>query len=154
MSNTNHGGGRKGELSGHEGWTLGAYAWRSGHLKSPLTGDAMRAVVGVDESGRYRPGIRVNDTRSADITTTFDVKPALNKDDAMSRSRDMLREKLIDHARFAAESIQKPGEIVEVRVDARALAITGASESGAAKKYGAPAKDTLNRSITLPSRSR
>ena len=113
--------GRRVESAGYEGWTLTGYAWHSKHIVSPLTGATMRAVVGVDEKGRYRPGMRVN--AGADIATTFDAKPALDKAQAISESRDMLRDRLIDHARQAAENTQKPGEIVDVRVDARALAI-------------------------------
>jgi hypothetical protein len=113
--------GRKVEAAGFESFTLKEYSWRSGCLKSPLTGETMRGVVGKDEQGRYRPGIRVSDGK--DTTTTFDVAPAKTKKDAISESRAWLRRELMDHARSAAELTQKPGEIVEVRIDSRSLAI-------------------------------
>jgi hypothetical protein len=135
---------RRVELAGHESWTLKRYAWRSGHFSSPVTGDTMRAVVGMDEQGRYRPGVRMNDLGRAHkseqmITTKFDVKPVMDKGAAISKAREMLRSDLIDHARFAAEVTQKPGEIAEVRVQARALAIAEGRETGAYAERGASA---------------
>jgi hypothetical protein len=134
--------GRRVDSAGYEGWTLSNYAWRSGHFSSPVTGDTMRAVVGMDEQGRYRPGVRMNDLgrarkSEATIATTFDVKPVMDKDAAITRAREMLRSELIDHARFAAELMQKPGEVVDVKVDARALAIAEGRYNSAADKYGA-----------------
>src|SRR5579864_1057501 len=135
---------RRVELAGHESWTLSNYAWRSGHFSSPVTGDTMRAVVGMDEQGRYRPGVRMNDLgrarkSEATIATTFDVKPVMDKDAAITRAREMLRGELMDHARFAAEVMQKPGEVVDVKVDARALAIAEGRESLAYVERGASA---------------
>jgi len=71
------------------------------------------------------------------LSTVFDVRPQSGKAEAISKSNEMLREGLIDHARLAAESVQRPGEIVEVRVDSRALAIAEGKDLGAASKYGA-----------------
>ena len=124
------------ELPGYESWTLRGYAWRGKYFDSPLTGKPMRSVVGMDEQGRYRPGTRIHGADNA-IVTTFDVKRYSGKADAISKSREMLRDTLIDHARWVAEAAQKPGEIVEVRVDARALAIAEGRDSGVASKYGA-----------------
>jgi len=127
------------ELPGYESWTLRGYAWRGQCLKSPLTGKPMRAVVGMDEQGRYRPGTRMYQA-DGEISTVFDVQPHSGKKEAISKSTEMLRERLIDHARFAAEVAQKLGEIVAVRVDARALAIAEGKDQGAASKYGASTK--------------
>lgn len=126
--------GRKVEAAGYETFTLREYAWRGRCLNSPLTGETMRGIVGKDEEGRYRPGIRVSDGK--DVRTTFEVEPEKTKKDAISQSQTMLRRELVDHARWVAERNQKPGEIVEVRVEARALAIAEGRAHSAAVKYG------------------
>jgi hypothetical protein len=130
---------RRVELAGYEGWTLGGYAWRSGHVKSPLTGGAMRAVVGMDVQGRYRPGVRTTAgaENASEVTTAFDVKPAHDKSAAIAKAQEMFRTELIDHARQAAERTQEPGEIVSVQVESRTLAIAEGRENSAATKYGA-----------------
>jgi hypothetical protein len=130
---------RRVELAGYEGWTLGGYAWRSGHVKSPLTGGAMRAVVGTDVQGRYRPGVRTTagPESASEVTTAFDVKPVHDKSAAIVKAQEMFRSELVDHARQAAERTQKPGEIVSVQVESRALAIAEGRDNGAAAKYGA-----------------
>ena len=150
MSGANRGGGRSVESAGYEGWTLTGYAWRSTPIKSPLSGDAIRAVVGVDERGRYRPGIRINNPET--IASIFDAKPVSNIAGAVTKSREILRSTLIDHARLAAESTQKSGEIVDVRVDARALAIAEGRSQGAVEKYGAG--EFVERELPPPRRSR
>jgi hypothetical protein len=96
----------------------------------------MRSVVGIDEQGRYRPGTRVYG-KDDEIRTAFDVKPQSTREGAIERSMEMLGHKLVDHARWAAESMQAAGEIVEVRLEPRAFAMAEGRVSGAAAKYGA-----------------
>jgi len=142
--------GRKVEAAGYEPFTLREYAWRGRCLNSPLTGETMRGVVGRDEKGQYRPGIRVSDGK--EVRTTFEVEPEKTKKEAISQSQAMLRRELVDHARTVAERNQKSGEIVEVRVEARALAIAEGRDESAAVKYGGRAREkgaTQERERTL-----
>ncbi len=142
--------GRRVERAGYESWTLSGYAWRSQHVRSPLTGGSLRAVVGTDEKGRYRPGVR--ESTSEAVTTAFDVKPLQDKQTAIAGAREMFRTELIDHARQAAERTQKPGEMVSVQVEARALAIAEGRDGSAAAKYGANAAARCDAPVTRRSR--
>jgi hypothetical protein len=114
-------------------FTLVKYAWRSQHIESPFNGERMRAVVGKDTDGMYRAGVRTAEGNQ--VHTMFDSRASKNREEATGWARDMLRERLVDHARLAAEAKQKPGEIVPVLIEARALAIAEGRPS-AAEKYG------------------
>lgn len=132
---------RKVTGEGFKSWDLVGYAWKGPVIRSPMTYEPMRAVVAESRSGELHAGVRIGplpDSFGAERTqaSIFLPKGTRDFDQAVHDARGMLREKLVDHARWHAESKQQPGEIADVIVDARSLAIAEGRSDSPAEKYG------------------
>jgi hypothetical protein len=101
---------------------LQRYVWRSAPATCSLPGGAIRCIVGQDEHGTFRPGIRLG--RSPDggkAQTIFTDDQFLTKEEAVQASREMTRAYIWAEAECYADSVKKsmkPGErIIKVQMD-------------------------------------
>jgi hypothetical protein len=122
-------------------WHLVGYAWKSPVIRSPMTDQPMRAIVGESRSEELHAGVRIGpfpDSFGKERKQTSIFRPEGTQDlgQAIYDARAMLREKLVDHARQYAEYMQQPGEIADVVVDSRSLAIAEGRAESPAAKYG------------------
>lgn len=135
-----------------ERYVLERYVWRGEPIKSPLTGQTMHGIVGVDSNGTYRAGVRfgkIVEGKAADDARAFGAelhesfvfydKPHATLKNALETVRQELRSNLTDHARLAVEirGIEGPTSVlVEAESVRRA---NGERKAAAAEKYGAKA---------------
>lgn len=106
--------------NGKAGFRLQRYAWRSKPTMSPLTGRAVRCVVGVDEQGGFRAATRIGCGEGQTFETKFAVESFGSKDQAIQASRGLTRDFLSHEAEVYANGVKdkRPGqEIVRVDMD-------------------------------------
>lgn len=87
---------------------LQSYAWRSRPVIAPVSGDAVRGVVGRDEHGKFRAGTRTvsNGETSVKIETRFDERVFDSKDRAIEAAMGQVHERLVGEAREFGERFQ------------------------------------------------
>jgi hypothetical protein len=93
-------------------WTLRKYAWRSPCVKSPLTGQNVRAVVALDDRGSYHPGLRNADSRDSgkEFRTVYqDFTGYWDRDRAIGEAKKMLSDTMESHAQTRNHLMETPG---------------------------------------------
>jgi len=101
---------------------LQRYVWRSAPATASLPGAAIRCIVGQDEHGKFRPGIRIGQfENNGKAQTIFTENQFLTKQEAVQFSREMTRAYIWGEAECYADSVKKsmkPGEqIIKVQMD-------------------------------------
>ncbi len=101
---------------------LQRYVWRSAPATWSSPGAAIRCVVGQDEHGKFRPGIRVGRSPNGwNLQTIFANEQFLTKEEAVQASREMTRAYISAEAECYADSVKrsmKPGErIIKIQMD-------------------------------------
>lgn len=93
---------------------LQRYVWHSANATASLPGAAIPCIVGQDEHGRFRPGIRIGQfENNRTAQTVFTDDQFLTKQEAMQFSREMTRAYIRAEAECYADSVKepmKPGE--------------------------------------------
>ena len=79
-------------------WNLSEYTWRSPCVKSPLSGENMRAIVTRDDKGQYHPGLRNSHEHGAEYKTVYqDFTSYRDKERAIDSAKELLKETLESH---------------------------------------------------------
>src|ERR1700753_4360793 len=87
----------------YKSWDLVGYAWKSGVIQSPVTGQPMRAVVAESKSGELYAGVRIGPIPggfSPEIVQTSTFRPEGSRDlgVAVHDARAILRDQLVGPA--------------------------------------------------------
>jgi hypothetical protein len=130
------------------GWTPHSYAWRGSHVKAPMGGPNIRAVVAQDTKGKFHPGLRNSDPRGSreDSRMVYeDHTSYASLDRAVEVAKTMLTERL-----DAQQQTQSHIDASDREQSARAFL----ENFGTVKKddKAQAQKPVLDRSIKEPSR--
>jgi hypothetical protein len=96
-------------------WTLRSYAWRGRCVKSPMSGQNMRAIVAIDDKGKYHPGLRNSEWRGSgrEYKTVYqDFTGYGDKEKAIQEARTMLTDTVESHEQTRSHLAEESRECV------------------------------------------
>jgi hypothetical protein len=82
-----------------EDWNLQSYAWRGPCVKSPMSGQNLRAIVAMDDRGKFHPGLRNSEWRGGpEYKTVYqDFTSYSDKNKAIQEAKTMLSDMVQAH---------------------------------------------------------